>query len=370
MRILKYVLYVLLLAGFFINLGLLLIAISSPYISPRFFWPPAAVTLFFKVFLGLHIIFFVILVLLRRVKWAMLGAVVIILSIPCVRKSFAMNFSARTVSGNEADSCIRLMTYNVHSFTWHEDTVEMNKILENIRSQKPDILCLQEYYMHPHKHKRILNFFRKDLKLTNYYEYVTDMLPGHNKVGLAIFSRYPFSNFTPIRFEKTSNGAFYADMKLGKDTIRLINVHFQSVSLSEREYTLPGQKAKGDTLDVPRERLTQISLRKFRNAFRKRSYQVQLVKELTDSSPYKVVLCGDFNDIPTSYLYEQLTRNLDDTFLKTNFGTGTTFAGKIPGLRIDYVLADPEIPVVKTYVVKEKAGDHYPLVCLIKSASQ
>ena len=368
MRILKKIFYTVLLAAFFINLGLLLISMVAPYISPRFFWPPAAVTLFFKVFLAIHIIFFVLIVLLRRVKWALISAVVILLCIPSMRKSYAMNF---TDNGEPekyaADSTVRLMTYNVHSFSWHEDTVVMNKILQNIRSQKPDILCLQEYYIHPRKHKRILKFLSRELKLSNYYEYVTDMLPGHNKVGMAIFSRYPFSNFTPIRFEKSANGAFYADVKLGEDTVRVINVHFQSVSLSEREYTLPGQKADGDSLDVPRGRLARISLRKFRAAFRKRSYQVQLVKEVADSSPYKVILCGDFNDIPTSYMYQQLTQNLGDTFLETNFGAGTTFAGKIPGLRIDYILADPELPVLKTYVLKEKAGDHYPLVCLIKS---
>lgn len=371
MRILKYIFLALLTAVFFINLLLLLIAIASPYISPRIFWPPAAITLFFKGFLGVHAALLLLLILLRRRRLALIAAVAAVLCIPSIRKSYAVNFGADVPPpASGADSTIRLMTYNAHSFSWHEDTAELNNILGNIRSQKPDILCLQEYYMHPRNHKRILKFLRKEMGLNNYYEYVTDMLPGSNRVGLAIFSRLPFDNFTPVRFANSSNGAFYADVKMGEDTIRVINVHFQSVSLSEREYTLPGQEVAGDPLDVPRKRLIKISLGKFRTAFRKRSYQTQLIKAVADSSPYKVILCGDFNDIPTSYMYGQLTRNLDDTFLETGFGAGTTFAGKIPGLRIDYIFADPEIPVLRTYVVKKKGGDHYPVVCLIRSGSQ
>jgi endonuclease/exonuclease/phosphatase family metal-dependent hydrolase len=364
MRLFKRILYWVLLAGFFLNLGLLLVSILAPYISPRLFWPPAVITLFFRVFLVVHIAFFLLLLLFRRKYAATIAGLVLLLCIPCIRKSYGMHFRRNETSALKSDSTIRLMTYNVHAFTWHEDTAELRKILQVIRTQKPDILCIQEYYMHPKKHRRILDFLRKEMKFNNYYEYVTDMLPGNNKVGLALFSKYPFHNFTPIRFNASANGAFYADVELGKDTIRLINAHFQSISLSEREYALPGETVKGDPLQVPRGRLARISLNKFRLAFRKRSYQVQLVKNVADSSPYKVILCGDFNDIPTSYLYNQLTEHLDDTFLKTNSGTGATFAGNIPGLRIDYVLADPDIPVIKTEVVREKAGDHYPVVCM------
>jgi endonuclease/exonuclease/phosphatase family metal-dependent hydrolase len=362
MKALRYFFNGLVYAAFFINMGLLFVAVSAAYISPRFFWPPAVVTLFFKLFLVIHICFLVLLLLRRRKVLGLLAALMLLLSIPSMRKSYGLHFKAEAADTTHG---IKLMTYNVHAFTWHEDTAVMAKILNIIRRQKPDILCMQEYYMHPKKHKRILNFLRREMKLNNYYEYVTDMLPGSNKVGMAIFSKYPFHNFSAIRFNASANGAFFADMEIGSDTVRLINAHFQSVSLSEREYALPGKKVDGDTLEVPRGRLIRISLNKLRQAFRKRSYQVQLVKNVADSSPYKVILCGDFNDVPTSYLYSQLTQDLEDTYLKTNGGTGATFAGNIPGLRIDYILADPEIEVFKTEIIEEKAGDHYPVICWI-----
>jgi endonuclease/exonuclease/phosphatase family metal-dependent hydrolase len=362
----RRIVYWLFIIGFLANLACLLISISAAYISPHFFWPPAVMTLFFRVFLITHLVLFMLLLLFKNKRLSILAAAAIILCIPAIKKTYAINFSSQSDDSNvaQSDSTLKLMSYNVHSFAWHEDTVMMYKILQNIRAQQPDILCLQEYYIHPQKHKKITRFLRRELGLSYYYEYITDMLPGSNKVGLAIFSKYPFHNFTPIRFERSSNGAFYADFKIGDDTVRVINVHFQSVALSKREYAIPGEKVPGDPLVVPRDRLTRISLLKFRSAFRKRSYQVDLVKDVADSSPYKVILCGDFNDIPTSYLYRRLTEHLDDTYLETNFGIGATFAGRIPGLRIDYILADPDLPVKKTWVVHEKAGDHYPLVSL------
>ena len=104
------------------------------------------------------------------------------------------------------------------------------------------------------------------------------------------------------------------------------------------------------------------SMQKFRAAFRRRSYQVSLVDSVIENSPYKVIICGDFNDTPNSYLYRKLTRNLDDSYLATNFGIGSSFAGKIPGLRIDYILTDPDIEVAKTFVFKNLGGQHYPLI--------
>jgi len=101
---------------------------------------------------------------------------------------------------------------------------------------------------------------------------------------------------------------------------------------------------------------------KLRDAFRKRSYQALKVKEYAENSPYKVVICGDFNDTPVSFLYRELTEKFNDTFLKTNLGLGSTFAGKIPLQRIDYVLTDPRIKLGKTKVLHVLGSDHYPVV--------
>ncbi|MBL4655878.1 MAG: hypothetical protein JKY33_08665 [Bacteroidia bacterium] len=73
-------------------------------------------------------------------------------------------------------------------------------------------------------------------------------------------------------------------------------------------------------------------------------------------------MCGDFNDTPSSYAYEQISKHLTDNFDKGNFGLGATYAGELP-IRIDYILNSKSITATKQQIIKEKFSDHYPLVC-------
>src|SRR5206468_935512 len=123
----------------------------------------------------------------------------------------------------------------------------------------------------------------------------TDMIPLNNRVGQAVFSRYPLFNFNGIPFSATSNGAFYVDVKAYGDTFRLFNVHFQSIGLNKREYEIPRFKEVENGM---KKHFVEIGVRKIREAFRRRSYQAELVETEVEKSPYQVVLCGDFNDTP------------------------------------------------------------------------
>lgn len=342
------------------NLLCLVISVLAPYINPKYFWPPALFGLAFKIFFGFHLLFTLIYIGLKRKKFIIASLLGIFISIPSLFNNFALHaFNNEAYNHKEK---LRLMTYNCTSFGWFKSP-DYDDILENIRTAEPDILCLQEYYKHTTKHKRILKFLRDELGYKHYYEYTTNIIQkSKNHVGQAYFSKVPLHNFTPIPFqEKASNGASFIDIYLPEDTIRLVNVHFQSIRLSEKEYDL----SKINALDkdkTGKEMQLFKSLQKFRGAFRRRSYQANLVDSVIENSPFKVVVCGDFNDTPNSYLYNKISNTLVDTYLKTNFGVGGTFAGNIPGLRIDYILADPEIDVQKTFVLRNIGGQHFPLI--------
>jgi endonuclease/exonuclease/phosphatase (EEP) superfamily protein YafD len=74
-------------------------------------------------------------------------------------------------------------------------------------------------------------------------------------------------------------------------------------------------------------------------------------------------LCGDFNDTPVSYSYNQLTKNLGDSFTGSGRGLGATYIGRLPSYRIDYILHSEDLTPLNFQVSKIRLSDHYPISC-------
>jgi endonuclease/exonuclease/phosphatase family metal-dependent hydrolase len=99
-----------------------------------------------------------------------------------------------------------------------------------------------------------------------------------------------------------------------------------------------------------------------RKGFITRSIQAKLVKKNIDSSPYPVLVTGDFNDTPVSYSYRRIRRGLNDSFVTSGYGAGFTYKGNYPANRIDYILYDNELESRSFNILKVKYSDHYPVV--------
>ncbi len=287
----------------------------------------------------------------------MIAAAGILLCFPAFGKIFAFHpFYKATVPEKK----LRVMTYNVMGFSWYAKKKDAYMILKNIREQQPDIVCMQEYLARTDDKFHILDSLTNRYGYKYYKEHVIVNSGKFYYFGGAVFSKYPLQNYHGIPFHNSvTNGAFYIDVPMGKDTFRLVNVHFQSFSLKPREYDWES-KYQGKT---SRYKLIKIALYKMRLAFRKKSFQTEEVKKVLKASPYPVILCGDFNDTPLSYTYSELTEDLDDSYLATGSGLGTTYAGNLPYLRIDYILADKKFRPFNSFVVRKGASDHYPYVC-------
>jgi len=349
-RIFKLVIFI----AFVLNVIFLFIAISSPWFNPKYFWLPALFGLFFKLFLAIHLFFILIFFIgrLKRLIW--ISFIFLLFSFPAI-----IHASGLWLFGPKKmiDPNLKLMTYNIDNFDYYSDTISSGLILKVIQDQNPSIICFQEYLRKRNNTSIILKI--KALGYKYYYENITEVLYPGNHVGQAIFSKLPFYNPNPIHFKNTSNGAFSVDIPFDHDTFRLYNVHFQSIGLRDNELKIPSSIKD---FEAPQKWYYKMLFIKIRTAFRKRSYQSLKVKELADRSPYKVILCGDFNDTPLSFLYKQLTEKLDDTYLRTGFGFGSTYSGIIPLQRIDYILADPRIKTDQTKVLHVSGSDHYPVV--------
>jgi endonuclease/exonuclease/phosphatase family metal-dependent hydrolase len=68
-----------------------------------------------------------------------------------------------------------------------------------------------------------------DLKV---YRHKYILMAGNQKTGQAIFSKFPIIDQGNIVFPNSNNNVIYADIKKGKDIIRVYNMHLQSIKIS------------------------------------------------------------------------------------------------------------------------------------------
>jgi endonuclease/exonuclease/phosphatase family metal-dependent hydrolase len=91
-----------------------------------------------------------------------------------------------------------------------------------------------------------------------------------------------------------------------------------------------------------------------------------MVADHIESSPYPVIICGDFNDPPSSYTYNRISSRLKDAFVEAGSGLGNTYNGIIPLLRIDYILHSPQLNSGQFRVIEENFSDHFPITCQLE----
>jgi endonuclease/exonuclease/phosphatase (EEP) superfamily protein YafD len=136
-------------------------------------------------------------------------------------------------------------------------------------------------------------------------------------------------------------------------------MHLQSIHFGYNDYEYISKIEETQDADMV---ATKNILRKIKRAATKRGKQVDIVAESIRNSDKKLIICGDFNDPPVSYTYQQLSKNMQDAFVKKGFGLGRTYSKILPILRIDYTLVDPTFRVISNKTIHRALSDHYPEV--------
>jgi endonuclease/exonuclease/phosphatase family metal-dependent hydrolase len=235
------------------------------------------------------------------------------------------------------------MNYNVRLFNlfeWIPDTLVKQKIVNFITEKQPDILSMQDY--------------RPDeaLHLNDYYKY--EELSGKKvKNGQAIFSKYPIIKSGSLEFPNTSNNAIYADIVKNGDTIRIYNVHLQSLRIDPTSVKLD--------LETSENLFNRVS-----NTFKLQQSQTELFLAHKNKCPYKMIICGDFNNTAYSYVYKEIKGDLQDAFVEAGNGFGRTFNFKFFPVRIDFILIDDSFTINAFKTFDIQLSDHYPIMAKIK----
>ncbi len=264
-------------------------------------------------------------------------------------------------SGNTTEkSGVKIISYNVHSFAGNGEGKQKknaDKILEFLNEQNADIICLQESRL---RKNNIFNVSKAAKNLTSIYHY--HYARTSETYGQVTFTRYPIIKMGEIRYEKSTNMAIFTDVIIDSDTVRVFNVHLQSYKIDPRKYAIIDSPKIDEEEDI--KEIREIGS-KLKRAFQMRALQTREIKKVIDETPYPVIICGDFNDTPVSYSYQQLRGDLNDAFIESGKGFGRTYIGKLPSYRIDNIFYSDIFESFNFKADNFRSSDHLPVSCVL-----
>ena len=320
---------------------------TLPFLAPRLFPLLSVFTLFLPLMLICNILFFGYW-LVQFKRQMLLSGVVLLIGITFITKFY--NFKQTILPPTEEDFLV--MSYNVRLFNLYDWLKKDNlhqEISHFIKEQNPDVLCIQEF-----SHKNTVDF--------RIFPYKHLFVDGHKtKLGQAIFSKYPILNHGIIEFPSTSNNAIFADLKRGKDTIRVYSIHMQSVKITPDVHEL-----ESDPKVVTQEKSKRI-LQRLSTSFRIQQTQAEIIKNHKQDCHYPVIIAGDMNNSAFSYVYRNIKGELLDAFEESGSGFGKTYNFKYYPARIDYIFTDKvfEVRAFENFP-NFVNSDHFPIVARLR----
>ena len=349
-----------LLLGINILFGLFfLFALLAVYVNPQSWWLPALAGLSFLPIFGVNLLFFTLWLFIRR-KYSLYSLVFLIFGLTELPNHIQLNFNHKP--GEKDFKILSLNVRNFDLYNWSDNKKTRDKILNLIEKRNANIICLQEFFNTTdpaHQFKTLDTILQFENHYWSHVEYTTTV-KGTEHWGIATFTTFPVVNKGRVYFsEKTNNTCIFTDVLIERDTFRIYNMHLASVRFGQDEYKYL-EKVVDRNID-PNVQESMNLLTKLKNGFQHRATQVVEIEKHVKSSPYPVILCGDFNDTPTSFTYYTLSAGLQDSFKARGNGLGWTYNGKLPFLRIDYILTDPSIDILSHEVVHDNISDHYPI---------
>ncbi|MFM7023835.1 MAG: endonuclease/exonuclease/phosphatase family protein [Flavobacteriales bacterium] len=348
---------------FFICLNMLaaaafLLSLLATNISPADSWVIAACGLLFPVLAVVNFLF-VIGWLLVKSYWVLPSASLMIMAVPTLIHAIQLDFSEP-----ENKEGVKVMSFNSRLFDYYESIAKQGVIRDSIfhmlDREQPDIVCFQEFFSRESKKWNIISPLVAGKRK---YYYLNEMGDFYNdtKWGLFTISTYPIVNKKSFYFDPAYPFATYCDIKINKDTVRVFNVHLRSFRFSFKEREVLGEIIENN--EIPSSEDSKGILKRFEAAYEVKAKEVDTIAKVIKASPYRVIVCGDLNDPPSSYAYHEFTDKLDDAFVESGSGYGKTYAGKLPLLRIDYILHDERISSFNYKTLDHNLSDHYPVSC-------
>ena len=309
---------------FILNIGAavaLLLSYLAAYVNPATFWLLAFFGLAYPFLLLTNFLFIIYWILVSKKKY-LLSLVVVLVGWNHIWGTVQFNFNSEKEDGTNT---VKVMSYNVRLFdlyNWTDNKEKRNQIFDLIKKEAPEIICLQEFFHSDEKgYFTTLDTLVKLQDASYYHAEYTATVQDKYYFGIATFSKHPIVKRGKVEFEEkqsANNDCIFTDIKINEDTIRVYNMHLASIHFGYDDYRFLEEIG-----EVEAEEQIQGGkqiIKRLKKAFIKRAAQADKIAEHISSSPYPVIVCGDFNDSSSSYAYHSISSGLNDAYRESGIG--------------------------------------------------
>ncbi len=339
---------------FFFNIVLTVLTFAAyilPFLAPKVFPLLSVLTLFLPLMLILNLAYFFYWAIQFK-KQIILSGLVLLIGITFINKFY--KFSAPEYIEQETDFSI--MSYNVrlfNKFQWSDKKTVPVEISDFVKENDPSVLCIQEF-------SNTADFDHSNFKYKFIFSKGKKIKSGH-----AIFSKYQIIDTGSIPFPSSNNITIFADIKKGNDTIRIYNMHLESLRIT------PDVNDINEDINEIDERRSKVMYRSMSKAFKQQQLQAELIMEHKKNCTYPIIICGDMNNSAFSYVYRKIKGDLNDSFVEAGDGFGKTYDFNYYPARIDYILADKKFKVKRFETFEDIVdSDHFPIMAVLSDLNE
>ena len=261
---------------------------------------------------------------------------------------------------------IDLLSYNVEMFHSYNAEEGRTDIVDYIIRTNADVVCLQE--------ASGIRGEQLYTSLSTLYPYIeTGQELGED---CALLSKFPILSAQQIDLSSSSAKCNSYDLLAYDDTVKIINCHLESYRLNAEDKQLYKQMVKRSVHMKDEQAADTISMKegfswleeKLATANAARSLQADKLNSIIDNTPNKyIIVCGDFNDSPISYVHKTLTKQLKDAYTESGNGPGWSYNRSGMYFRIDHILISESFISYNAKVDKYgQESDHYPIFCTLE----
>ena len=233
---------------------------------------------------------------------------------------------------------VRVMTYNVHVGIGMDKQLDLRRVAEVIRRERPDLVGLQEIDRGTERTNRVDQIAELARLTGMHYAFAPNLNYQGGWYGVAILSRFPLVATEHARFrhrrEAERRGYLRADVEIGRRPVTFVTTHL--------DYQYDDN----------------------------RLFETEQLLRAVSNSDAPLVVAGDFNDEPAGQSYKLMLSRFADAWAAggAGVGAGLTYPADVPRKRIDYIFHAPQARTRtrRAWVVESLASDHRALVAEIE----
>ncbi len=256
---------------------------------------------------------------------------------------------------------LKVLTYNTHVMAGCKPHMKQNpnEVLLHLKNCDADIICLQEFGFINHQKYLELKTINKALEEYPYRD-IFLIREAFTSTGMAIYSKYPIKKADNFKHRNSYNGTCIYEIDVDGRLLTIVSNHLESNALTVEERELYKDIIKDPDTDKLRKAGKTLAP-KMGNAFKARAIQADRLAEKLRHIKTPLIVCGDFNDTPQSYVYRRVRGDMRDAVVEVGLGPTITYNSKGFWFRIDHIVHSSHLHVVDVEKGDSKASDHYPL---------